>query len=104
MVDSPGEVSRLLAELKAGNKDALGSLMPLVTGSCDAWPETVFVASATDIRYNQRRWYTKHICGSWGKEQADWQNHGQFVAVAAQLMRRILVDYARARATQKAGR
>jgi RNA polymerase sigma factor (TIGR02999 family) len=36
-----------------------------------------------------------------GQEQADWQNRGQFMAVAAQLMRRILVDYARGRATGK---
>src|SRR5437016_6181954 len=38
-----------------------------------------------------------------GQNRADWRNRGQFLAVAAQLMRRILVDYARARATQKRG-
>src|SRR6185436_15167530 len=33
----------------------------------------------------------------------DWQDRGHFFAVAAQMMRRILVDAARARATQKRG-
>src|SRR5262245_4774875 len=33
----------------------------------------------------------------------DWHNRAQFFAVAAQLMRRILVDFARARGNQKRG-
>jgi RNA polymerase sigma-70 factor, ECF subfamily len=33
----------------------------------------------------------------------DWQNRGQFFAVAAQAMRRILIDAARARRSQKRG-
>jgi RNA polymerase sigma factor (TIGR02999 family) len=36
-----------------------------------------------------------------GQDRADWQNRGQFLGVAAQMMRRILVDYARARDTGK---
>jgi RNA polymerase sigma factor (TIGR02999 family) len=35
--------------------------------------------------------------------RAGWQNRAQFFGVAAQLMRRILVDYARARAAEKRG-
>jgi len=33
----------------------------------------------------------------------DWQGRGQFVALAAQMMRRILVDYARQHAAEKRG-
>ena len=35
--------------------------------------------------------------------RVEWQNRAQFFAVAAQLMRRILVDFARARGNQKRG-
>jgi RNA polymerase sigma factor (TIGR02999 family) len=35
--------------------------------------------------------------------RATWENRAQFFAVAAQLMRRILVDYARARRARKRG-
>ena len=35
--------------------------------------------------------------------QANWQNRAQFFAVCAQLMRRILVDWARARQALKRG-
>jgi RNA polymerase sigma-70 factor (ECF subfamily) len=36
-------------------------------------------------------------------EQMNWQNRAHFLAMAARLMRRILVDSARARRTQKRG-
>lgn len=36
-------------------------------------------------------------------QRADWQNRGHFFAIAAQAMRRILVDHARRRATAKRG-
>ncbi len=36
-------------------------------------------------------------------QRADWQNRGHFFAIAAQAMRRILVDHARRRSTAKRG-
>ncbi|MBI2213250.1 MAG: sigma-70 family RNA polymerase sigma factor [Acidobacteria bacterium] len=38
-----------------------------------------------------------------GVSNIEWQNRAQFIGVAAEMMRRILVDYARARATEKRG-
>jgi RNA polymerase sigma factor (TIGR02999 family) len=37
------------------------------------------------------------------QRQADWKNRAHFFAVAARLMRRVLVDHARARLAQKRG-
>lgn len=37
------------------------------------------------------------------QKQASWQNRGQFFALAARMMRRILVDYARRRKSSKRG-
>ena len=37
------------------------------------------------------------------QSRAGWQNRAQFFGVAAQVMRRILVDHARARASEKRG-
>src|SRR5262245_54593608 len=40
-----------------------------------------------------------------GQRDADWQNRAQFLAVVSQMMRRILVDHARARlAAKRSGR
>jgi len=38
-----------------------------------------------------------------GQRQARWENRSQFFAIAAQQMRRILVDYARSRGASKRG-
>src|SRR5581483_3836487 len=38
-----------------------------------------------------------------GQENSQWQNRSQFVAVASQMMRRVLVDHARARLREKRG-
>ncbi len=39
-----------------------------------------------------------------GQTQGDWKNTAHFLAIASQLMRRILVDYARAKSADKRGR
>ena len=36
-------------------------------------------------------------------QKVDWQNRAHFFAISAQLMRRVLVDYARSRGYQKRG-
>jgi RNA polymerase sigma factor (TIGR02999 family) len=101
MAEAPGEVSRLLAELNNGNKDALGSLMPLVyqelrrvAGGYLRGERAGHTLQPTALVHEA---YLRLV----GQDKADWRNRGQFMAVAAQLMRRILVDYARARATRK---
>jgi len=38
-----------------------------------------------------------------GQEHSHWQNRAQFIAVASQMMRRVLVDHARVRLSEKRG-
>jgi RNA polymerase sigma-70 factor (ECF subfamily) len=89
------EVTRLLQEWRGGRKDALERLMPLV------YDELHVIAS----RHLSREWrvsapqttalvseaYLKLV----GQRDVDWQNRAHFFAIAAQVMRRILVDNAR---------
>jgi RNA polymerase sigma factor (TIGR02999 family) len=92
---SADEVTRLLAEAKAGNRKAESRLIELV------YPELKKIASR-HLRH-EREGHTLRpsalvneayiqLAGQMGK---DWKNRSHFYAVAAQLMRRILVDYAR---------
>ena len=99
----PAKVVTLLAELSKGNEHALTELMPLVyaelrrvaayylgreRGSHTLQP-TALVHEA----------YLRLI----GQKHAHWENKEQFVRVASQLMRRILVDYSRGRHAEKRG-
>ena len=89
------DVTRLLQEWRGGKQDALERLMPLV------YEELHVIAS----RHMAREWrvgalqttalvseaYLKLV----GQRDVDWQNRAHFFAIAATLMRRILVDNAR---------
>jgi len=101
MADPPGEVTALLGEMRLGRKDALTRLIPLV------YKELRRLAShyMRDERVNHTLQPTALVHEAFlrlvGQERTDWQNRAQFIGVAAQLMRRILVDHARRRAAAK---
>jgi RNA polymerase sigma factor (TIGR02999 family) len=94
-------VTILLNELKLGNKDALGSLIPLVyrelrllAARCLRMERAGHTLQPTALVHEA---YLRLV----EQEHADWQDRAHFLGVAAQVMRRILVDYARARQTAK---
>jgi RNA polymerase sigma factor (TIGR02999 family) len=96
-----GEVTLLLAQVKGGDQAALGKLIPLV------YKELRRLAGhyLRDERIGHTLQPTALVHEAYlrlaGQDRADWQNRAQFMGVAAQLMRRILVDYARQRAAAK---
>lgn len=103
MSDTPGEVTQLLAEWSLGRKDALARLIPLV------YTELRRIAGRymRDERLGHTLQPTALVHEAFlrlvGQEHADWRNRAQFLGVAAQMMRRLLVDHARQRATAKRG-
>ena len=101
--ESPGDVTRLLNRLQKGDRKAESLLIPLV------YDELRRLASAY-----MRRERPNHTLQSTAlvheayirlsdKRNVSWQNRAHFFGVAAQLMRRILVDHARAKLAQKRG-
>jgi len=96
-------VTRLLHEWQGGSQDAFGQLVPLV------YDELHALAS----RQLAREWRHDHLQATaivneaylklFGQRAVDWKNRGHFFAIAAQLMRRILVDHARRHLRQKRG-
>jgi RNA polymerase sigma-70 factor, ECF subfamily len=103
VADTRGEVTVLLAEVKLGRKDALDRLMPLV------YRELRRIANhqMRDERAGHTLQPTALVHEAFlrlvDQSRADWLNRAQFFAVAAQLMRRLLVDHARRRRAAKRG-
>src|ERR1700687_2155533 len=102
MHDSPGDVTLLLAEMKRGNSEALPKLIPLV------YHELKRIAAhfLQGEREGQTLQPTPLLHEAYLRlvgQKVVWQNRAQFMGVAAQLMRRILVDYARQHVTAKRG-
>jgi RNA polymerase sigma factor (TIGR02999 family) len=98
-----GKITRLLKRWSAGDSDALHRLIPAV------YEELHRIAH----RYlkNERAQRTLQSTGLVNEvylrlvdvKNVSWQDRAHFFAVSAQMMRRILVDAARARATIKRG-
>jgi RNA polymerase sigma factor (TIGR02999 family) len=100
---SSGSVTRLLLAWRAGDETALARLTPLVhqelrriARGCMRGERAhgSFQATALVHEAYLRLVDTQHV---------NWQNRAHFLAMAARLMRRILVDLARARQYQKRG-
>ena len=98
-----GQVTLLLAALRNGNQDALAELMPLVyqelrrlAGHYMRGERVGHTLQATALVHEA---FLRLV----DQDQAGWQNRAHFIGVAAQLMRRILVDSARRRVAAKRG-
>jgi len=100
---SPADVTRILHEWKDGNREALDRLIPIV------YDELRTIASRQLAReWRHDRLQTTTVVNEayvklFAQRQVDWQNRGHFFAIAAQLMRRILVDHARRELREKHG-
>jgi RNA polymerase sigma-70 factor, ECF subfamily len=103
MPDPDGEVTLLLAEMKRGNSEALPKLIPLVYAEL----RRIAARLLRDERNGHTLQPTALVNEAYlrlaGQTRADWQNRAQFLAVASQAMRRILVDYARQHIASKRG-
>ena len=99
----PGDVTRLLQQLRNGDKAAEEQLI-----------DKVYVELRRIARAYMRRERADHTLQTTalvheaymklvGQKGTDFQNRAHFYAVAAQIMRRILVDYARGRLAEKRG-
>jgi len=106
--DDGGEVTRLLAAWSRGDRAALERLVPIVydelrriAGRAMRLEARGHTLQTTALVHEA---YLKLVVEpADGGERGAWANRQQFFAVAAQAMRRILVDHARERDAQKRG-
>jgi RNA polymerase sigma factor (TIGR02999 family) len=101
MANAGGEVTLLLAEMRLGHKDALARLMPLVYGELRHLASHYLRGERIGHTLQPTALVHEAFLRLVGQDRAEWKHRGQFIGVAAQLMRRILVDYARQRAAGK---
>jgi len=103
MEEPPGDITILLTKLNEGNQEAATKLLALV------YPELRRLASAymRGERCSHTLQPTALVHEAYLRlvqtGEVDWRNRAHFIGFAANLMRRILVDYARARNAEKRG-
>jgi len=104
MSSNPGEVTQLLAQIHAGNKDAEDRLIPLVYTELRGLAAHYLRGERSDHTLQPTALVNEVYLRLTGMHEVDWQSRSHFFATAATVMRRILVDHARAqRAEKRAG-
>src|SRR5262252_7217780 len=100
---SPGEITRLLLAWKSGDAGALNELIPIVYGELHRMAERYLRNERPGHTLRPTAIVHEAYLRLLGRRNADWQNRSHFFAIAAQAMRRVLVEYARRRAAKKRG-
>lgn len=103
MKDHPGEVTHLLFELKQGNKEAQDRLIQLVYDELRRIAAQYLRKEEANHSLQPTVLVHEAYLRLIKLERIDWQTRSHFFAVSAILMRRILVDHARAHQAKKRG-
>lgn len=100
---SSTEITGLLVRWSSGDPDALDQLVPLVYDECRQIAARQLRGERTDHTLTPTALVHELYIRLVDQTHATWQNRAQFYGIAAQMMRRILVDFARARRAEKRG-
>jgi RNA polymerase sigma-70 factor, ECF subfamily len=95
MQPSPADVTSLLNELAAGDQEAAAKLVPLVYEELHRLAARRRRHERPDHTLQTTALVHEAYMKLAAQRDAKWQNRAQFFGVASQVMRRILVDYAR---------
>lgn len=103
--DAPGppDVTALLHAWTRGEPEALQRLMPVIYAECRRIATRQLAGEHREHTLDSTALVHEMYLKLVDQRRARWENRSQFFAIAAQLMRRVLVDHARARLAQKRG-
>ena len=99
----PTDVTALLGELTKGNPDAGPKLIPLVYGELRRMAAGYMRRERTGHTLQATALVHEAYLKLLGQHSVDWQNRAHFFGIAAQVMRRILIDHARSHVRDKRG-
>jgi RNA polymerase sigma-70 factor, ECF subfamily len=97
------ELTALLRAWSAGNEEALARLTPLVYNELHRAARRYMVGERSGHTLQATALINEVYLRLIDVKAIDWQNRAHFFAICAQLMRRILTDFARSRRYQKRG-
>ena len=97
------DVTTLLTQMASGDRDAAAQLIPLVYDELHRVAEHHLRLERPNHTLQPTALVHEAYLKLVVQRDADWQNKTHFCAVASQVMRRILVDYARGRLRVKRG-
>ena len=102
-MDSSRDVTALLGDWSRGNRSALDQLLPLVYAELRRVAARQLRSERADHTLQPTALVHEVFIRLVDQRRVDWQDRAHFFGVAANVMRRILVDHARRRGASKRG-
>jgi RNA polymerase sigma-70 factor, ECF subfamily len=98
-----GNITELLEKAHLGDKEAFEQVFPLLYGELRRLAQAYLRHEAPGHTLQGTALVHEVYLKLAGQDRAEWKNRNHFFAVAAQAMRRILVDHARRKRAAKRG-
>jgi RNA polymerase sigma-70 factor, ECF subfamily len=103
-MDAPTDITTLLGELDLGNDKAVAELVVQLYSELRSLASGYLRRERSDHTLQTTALVHEAYLRLADQREVHWKNREQFLGVAAQLMRRILVDYSRGHGAQKRGK
>src|SRR5215469_13201985 len=97
------DVTKLLVNWSKGDQSALDELMPLVYGELRRLAGAYLRRERSNHTLQSTALVNEAFMRLVNQRDVQWRNRAHFYAIAAQMIRRILVDYARSQHAEKRG-
>ena len=103
MASAPSQVTQLLQQWSTGRDDARDRLFPVIYGELRRLAASYMRRERVDHTLQPTALVHEAFLKLVDQRAVQWQSRAHFFGIAAQAMRRILVDHARAHAADKRG-
>jgi RNA polymerase sigma-70 factor (ECF subfamily) len=99
MPEDPGEITLLLRRWRVGDKDAESELLELLAPELRKIAGCCFRRERANHTLQPTAILNEAFLRLAAVKNIEWQDRGHFLALAARVMRRLLIDYARSKPT-----
>lgn len=103
LMDAPRDVATLLRELDVGNDKAVAELVVLLYAELRSLASRYLQRERSNHTLQTTALVHEAYLRLADQREVHWNNREQLLGIAAQLMRRILVDYSRGHGAKKRG-
>src|SRR6516162_126122 len=103
MSEPPRDITVLLGQWQGGDQNALSALTPLVYGELRRLAQSYLNRERGNHTLQGTALVHEAYLRLVDQRQVQWRNRNHFFALSAELIRRILVDHARAKTAGKRG-
>jgi RNA polymerase sigma factor (TIGR02999 family) len=103
VIEPANDITQLLNQLAGGNRAVVDALMPLVYDELHAIAQRQMRRERPGHTINTTALVHEAYLRLVDQREVSWQNRAHFLALAAQAMRRIMINYAQARLAEKRG-